>query len=133
MFFTICVLKNFAIFTGKRLCQSLFFNKVVDLDASCLEHLRLLLSNLNNRLCLLHLVVWFYFVHAVLNPYQSNVAFHIETSHFIYTANQITDFFYMNCKTGLKLVNNRFSGFTLSTTESATQSFIFPIKTPMIG
>ena len=29
MFFKICVRKNFAKFTGKRLCQSLFFNKVV--------------------------------------------------------------------------------------------------------
>ena len=31
MFFKIGVLKNFAIFTGKHLCQSLFFNKVAGL------------------------------------------------------------------------------------------------------
>ena len=34
------VLKNFAKFTGKRLCQSLFLNKVVDLSAATLLKMR---------------------------------------------------------------------------------------------
>ena len=38
------------------------------------------------------------------NPAQSSVAFHIETSHLIYTANQVTGF-YMKCNSGLKWVN----------------------------
>ena len=32
-----CVLRNFAKFTGKHLCQSLFFNKVVGLPATLLK------------------------------------------------------------------------------------------------
>ena len=35
---------------------------------------------------------------------QPNVAFHIETSHLIYTANQMTGL-YMKCNGGLKWVN----------------------------
>ena len=37
---TIGVLKKFAIFTGRHLCQSLFFNKVAGLEALSTEHLR---------------------------------------------------------------------------------------------
>ena len=39
------------------------------------------------------------------NPFQPSIAFHIETSHFISAANQITGF-YMKCKTGMKWVKN---------------------------
>ena len=35
---------------------------------------------------------------------QSSVKFHVETSHLIYIANQMTDF-YMKCNTGLQWVN----------------------------
>ena len=38
------------------------------------------------------------------NPFQPRVAFHIETSHLICIANQMTGF-YMECITGLKWVN----------------------------
>ena len=38
------------------------------------------------------------------NPSQPSVAFHIETSHLIYTANQMTGL-YMKCNSGLKWVN----------------------------
>ena len=37
------------------------------------------------------------------NQFQLSVAFHIETSHLIYHANQVTGF-YMECNTGLKWV-----------------------------
>ena len=37
------------------------------------------------------------------NPPQSSVVSHIETSHLIHAANQMTDF-YMKCNTGLKWV-----------------------------
>ena len=36
---------------------------------------------------------------------QSSVAFHIETGHLIYTANQMTGF-YMKCNSGLEWVNS---------------------------
>ena len=39
-----------------------------------------------------------------LNPFQSIVAFHIETSHLICSANQMIDL-YIKCNTGLKWVN----------------------------
>ena len=39
-----------------------------------------------------------------VNPFQSSVAFHIETSHLICNTNQTTEFF-MQCNTGLKCVN----------------------------
>ena len=39
------------------------------------------------------------------NLSQQSVAFHIETSHLIYTANQVTGL-YMNCNGGLKWVNS---------------------------
>ena len=38
------------------------------------------------------------------NLSQPSVAFHIETSHLIYTANQMTGF-YMKCNSGFKWVN----------------------------
>ena len=38
-----------------------------------------------------------------VNPFQSNVAFHIETSHLICTTNQKTGF-YLKYNTGLKWV-----------------------------
>ena len=40
------------------------------------------------------------------NPFQSSVAFHIETSHLICIANQMTGV-YMECSTGLKRVNKQ--------------------------
>ena len=40
----------------------------------------------------------------LLNPFQPSVAFQIETSHLICSANQVTGF-YMKCNTGLKLFN----------------------------
>ena len=50
IYFKITVLKKFAIFTGKHLCWSIFFNKVADLvkflrTAFFVEHLRWLLLN----------------------------------------------------------------------------------------
>ena len=42
------VLRNFAKFTGKHLCQSLFFNKVAGLRPFLTEHLRWLLLKLRN-------------------------------------------------------------------------------------
>ena len=39
------------------------------------------------------------------NPSQPSVAFHIETSHLIYTTDQMTDFF-MKSNSGLKWVNS---------------------------
>ena len=39
------------------------------------------------------------------NPSQPSVAFHSETSHLIYTANQMTGFF-IKCNSGLKWVNS---------------------------
>ena len=41
--------------------------------------------------------------HASINSFQPSVKFHIETSHLICSANQITGF-YMKCNTGLELV-----------------------------
>ena len=40
----------------------------------------------------------------VFNQFQSSVEFHIETSHLICIANEMIAF-YMECNTGLKLVN----------------------------
>ena len=40
-----------------------------------------------------------------VNPFQPSVRFHIETSHLICTANQMTGF-YIVCNTGLKWVND---------------------------
>ena len=40
-----------------------------------------------------------------LKPSQSSAAFHIETSHLIYTENQMTGF-YMKYNSGLKRVNS---------------------------
>ena len=37
------------------------------------------------------------------NPFQPRVPFHIETSHFVYTTNQMTGF-YMKCITELSSV-----------------------------
>ena len=49
----------------------------------------------------------------LINPLQSSVAFHIETSYLFYSAKQMTGF-YMKCKSGLKWVNcNEFS-YTIS-------------------
>ena len=39
------------------------------------------------------------------NPSQPGVAFHVETSHLIYTENQMTGF-YMKYNSGLKWVNS---------------------------
>ena len=39
-----------------------------------------------------------------VNPFQPSVAFHIETSHLICNANQMTGF-YIECNTGLKWLN----------------------------
>ena len=39
-----------------------------------------------------------------VSPFQPSVAFHLEISHLICTANQVTGF-YMKCNTGLKWVN----------------------------
>ena len=46
----------------------------------------------------------FYFFE-ILNPFQPSIAFHIETSHFISTTNQITGFF-NKCNNVLKWVND---------------------------
>ena len=47
---------------------------------------------------------WFLYDRNIdLNPFQSSVAFHIETSHSTCTANQMTGF-YMKCNTGLKCI-----------------------------
>ena len=47
---------------------------------------------------------WFLFDGNIgLNPFQLNVPFHIETSHLIYSANQLTGF-YIRFNTGLKCV-----------------------------
>ena len=43
-------------------------------------------------------------IYKCFSPFQSSVAFHIETSHLICNANQMIGFF-MKCKTGLKWVN----------------------------
>ena len=40
-----------------------------------------------------------------LNPFQPNVAFHVETSHLFCPANQVNGF-YMECNTGLKWVKD---------------------------
>ena len=40
----------------------------------------------------------------MVNPFQPSIAFHVETSHLICFANQITGF-YMKCNNGLKWVN----------------------------
>ena len=45
------------------------------------------------------------YFNSLFNPFQPSVAFHIETSHLICTANQMTGF-YLECKTGLKWVNS---------------------------
>ena len=42
-----------------------------------------------------------------INPFQHSFAFHIETSHLISSANQMTDF-YMKCNTELKWVDIHF-------------------------
>ena len=42
-----------------------------------------------------------------LNPSQSSAAFHITTSHLIYTENQMTGF-YMKYNSGLKWVNSTY-------------------------
>ena len=39
------------------------------------------------------------------NPFQPSDPFHTETSHLIYTANQMAGF-YMKCNSGLKWVNS---------------------------
>ena len=44
-----------------------------------------------------------------INPFQPSVAFHMETSYLICTANQMTGF-HMKCNTGLKLVKRHWSG-----------------------
>ena len=41
---------------------------------------------------------------SLVAPYQSSVAFYIDTSHLICTANQMTGFC-LKCNTGLKSVN----------------------------
>ena len=41
-----------------------------------------------------------------LNPFQPSVAFHIETSHLICRANQMSRF-YMKCNAGLKWFNRQ--------------------------
>ena len=40
MYFKMGVLKNFAIFTGKHLCQSLFFNKVAGLKPQACDFIK---------------------------------------------------------------------------------------------
>ena len=42
----------------------------------------------------------------LLNPFQPRVAFHIETSHSIFSANQITGFC-RKCNTGVKRVKGK--------------------------
>ena len=55
-----------------------------------------------------------------VNPFQPSVAFHIETSHLICKAKQMTGF-YMKCNTGLKWVK----GLKLS-----REKFRFSIRKP---
>ena len=67
------------------------------------------------------------FLNSVLfNPIQSNVAFHIETCHSIFSANQMTGF-YVKRNTGLKWVNILFSVFCRKPNVLANVHFsIFP-------
>ena len=46
------------------------------------------------------------------NPFRLSIVFHTETSHLIYTVNQITGF-YMKCNTGLKWVNYQIDWLTV--------------------
>ena len=46
----------------------------------------------------------------VINPFQPSVAFHIKTSHFFWTAKEITGF-YMKWTTGLKSFNQEISNY----------------------
>ena len=100
------VLRNFAKFTGKQPCQSLYFNKVAGLRPATLLKKRLwhscfpvnfakflrtpFLQNSSRRL--------------LLNQFQQSDAFHIETSYLICNANQMAGS-YMKCNTELKWVN----------------------------
>ena len=43
-------------------------------------------------------------IDAIMDPFQPSVVFHIETSHLICNANQMTGF-HMKCNTGLRWVN----------------------------
>ena len=66
---------------------------------------------------------WFF-----VNPFQPTVAFHTETSHFIYNANQMTGY-YMNAKLGfnglITIFNNLVAFFqTCKTSQITGNSFL---------
>ena len=48
-----------------------------------------------------------------MNPFQPSVAFHMETSHLIFSADQVNGF-YMKCSTELKWVNSPPSFFNVN-------------------
>ena len=93
------VLKNFAKFTGKHLCQSLFFNKVVGLKPATLLKMRLWhrCFSVNFKNFYEHVFLKntsggyssackYYLPQNSFNPYQSYKTFIIETSQLIGTA-----------------------------------------------
>ena len=70
----------------------------------------------------------------LINPFQPSVAFHIETTLVIFTANQITGF-YLKCNNGLKWVKavNQWAGFYMNGTVSLNRPislclFLWPNK-----
>ena len=56
------------------------------------------------------------------NSLYPGVVFHIKTSHLICTANYMTGF-YIQCKTGLKLVNNN-SNYSIPAIKSFSYGFL---------
>ena len=60
----------------------------------------------------------------MVNPFQPSVAFHIETSHLISKANQMTGF-YVKCNTGLKWVNLFIPGVAKNLVEQEIKLNVF--------
>ena len=58
----------------------------------------------------------------IFNQFQPSDAFHIENSHLIFTANQMTGF-YMKCNTGLKWVNKKMFPYICNNIEKSIKSW----------
>ena len=93
-------LKNFAIFTGKHLWKNLFLIlKKTPTQKFPVNIAKFLGTPILKNICKEHLVLLWIRV----NPFQSNVPFHMETNNLICCANQMTGF-HMEYNTGLKWV-----------------------------
>ena len=64
-FIKIGVLKNFAKFTGKHLCQNLFFNKAAGLRAPTLKKKKALAQVFSCEFCEIYKNIYFYRTHLV--------------------------------------------------------------------